>query len=113
MSWKLMPMSPPQRGMTFDSKIFSDRRRKSRIQAGSFFISEICATILAFKPRSARNTSCAGVMKSYLLISPTAVVSRRSLAMVKPIAFLTGLQDFADRQDEGLRGFVLLIVQVL
>ena len=37
-----MPILPPQRGIGFDSKIFSDRSRKSRIHAGSCFISEIC-----------------------------------------------------------------------
>ena len=46
-----MPISPPQRGIGFDSKIFSDRSRKSRIHAGSCFISEIAETIVAFSPR--------------------------------------------------------------
>src|SRR3954452_15132486 len=70
-----MPISPPQRGIGFDSKILSDRNRNSRIQAGSCFISEIAETIAAFKPFSALNTACDGVMKSYLLISPTPVSS--------------------------------------
>src|SRR3954447_2218612 len=84
MSWKSIPISPPQRGIGFDSKIFSDRSRKSRIHAGSFFISEIAATIFAFRPFSALNTACDGVMKSYLLISPTPVSSgaeTKSVAM--------------------------------
>ena len=41
MSWKLMPMSPPQWGIGLELKISRLFRRKSRIQAGSFFISEI------------------------------------------------------------------------
>src|SRR3712207_5837360 len=82
MSWKSMPMSPPHLGIVFCSKIANDRRRKSRIHAGSFFISEICATIVLFSPFAARNTSCDGVMKSYLLISPRAESWSKSDAMV-------------------------------
>jgi hypothetical protein len=80
-----MPILPPQRGIGFDSKIFSDRSRKSRIHAGSCFISEIAATICGFSPFSALNTACDGVMKSYLLISPSPVSSGaeiKSVAMV-------------------------------
>ena len=55
----------------FDSKISSDLRRKSRIQRGSFFISEICETIWALSPRLALKTAGESVRKSYLLISPS------------------------------------------
>src|SRR3954467_1389072 len=75
MSWKSIPMFPPQRGIGFDSKILSERSRKSRIHAGSCFISEIAETICALRPFSALNTACDGVMKSYLLISPTPASS--------------------------------------
>ena len=37
MSWKLMSKLPPHLGIGFDSNISSDRSRKSRIHAGSFF----------------------------------------------------------------------------
>ena len=77
-----MPILPPQRGIGFDSKIFSDRSRKSRIHAGSCFISEIAETISAFRPFSALNTACDGVMKSYLLISPTPVSSGAEIKSV-------------------------------
>src|SRR5712671_3839659 len=77
-----MPISPPQRGIGFDSKILSERSRKSRIHAGSFFISEIAETIAAFSPFSALNTACDGVMKSYLLISPTPVSSGADIKSV-------------------------------
>src|SRR5262249_33257737 len=81
-----IPIFPPQRGIGFDSKILSDRRRKSRIHAGSCFISEIAATIFAFSPFSALNTACDGVTKSYLLISPMPVSSGaiKSVAMICP-----------------------------
>src|SRR3954463_9485746 len=91
MSWKLIPISPPQRGIGFDSKIFSDRSRKSRIHAGSCFISEMAATIFAFSPFSALNTACDGVMKSYLLISPTPV---SSAADIKSVAIILSYQLF-------------------
>src|SRR3954463_11756577 len=91
MSWKSIPISPPQRGIGFDSKIFSDRSRKSRIQTGSCFISEIAATILALSPFSALNTACDGVMKSYLLISPTPV---SSAAGIKSVAIVHSYQYF-------------------
>src|SRR5215210_1349190 len=77
-----MPILPPQRGIGFDSKILSERSRKSRIHAGSFFISEMAATIFAFRPFSALNTACDGVMKSYLLISPTPVSSGAEIKSV-------------------------------
>ena len=89
-----MPILPPQRGIGFDSKILSERSRKSRIHAGSCFISEIAATIFAFRPFSALNTACDGVMKSYLLISPTPVSSGadiKSVAMIIPILVTTRL----------------------
>jgi hypothetical protein len=41
MSWKSMPILPPQRGMGFELKIFRLSSRNSRIQAGSFLMSEI------------------------------------------------------------------------
>src|SRR5438874_6787135 len=85
MSWKSIAILPPQRGVGFDSKILRERSRKSRIHAGSCFISEIAETICGFRPRSALNTACEGVMKSYLLISPTPVSSGadiKSVAMV-------------------------------
>ncbi len=41
MSWKSMPIRPPHLGIGLDWKISSDFRRKSRIHAGSFFMSEI------------------------------------------------------------------------
>ena len=50
MSWKLMPMSPPQWGIGLELKISRLFSRKSRIQAGSFFISEICSTIVGIEP---------------------------------------------------------------
>src|SRR5436309_7418796 len=86
-------MLPPQRGIGFDSKILSERSRKSRIHAGSCFISEIAETISGFRPRSALNTACDGVMKSYLLISPTPVSSG---ADIKSVAIILSLC-YADR----------------
>ena len=62
-----MPMSPPHLGIGFDSKILSDSSRKSRIQAGSFFISEIWATISAFRPFSALKTALVWVTKVVLV----------------------------------------------
>ena len=47
-----MPMSPPQRGIGFDSKILSDRSRKSRIHVGSRFISEISRDDLRVQTRA-------------------------------------------------------------
>ena len=71
MSWKLMPMSPPQRGIGLDSKISRLFRRKSRIQAGSFFISEISATISRVEPLAGlEDVLRSSLRKSYLLISP-------------------------------------------
>ena len=49
------------------------RKRKSRIQAGSPFISEIWLTISASIPLRALKTYFDSVRKSYLLISPIAV----------------------------------------
>src|SRR4051812_5165705 len=85
-----MPILPPQRGIGFDSKIFSDRSRKSRIHVGSCFISEMAETIFAFSPFSDLNTACDGVMKSYLLISPTPVSSGdiKSVAIVLSYQFV-------------------------
>src|SRR6476660_3475935 len=87
MSWKSIPMSPPQRGIGFELNTSSDFSRKSRIQAGSRFISEISATICASSPRRDLNTSCEGVTKSYLLISPNTPWSAgvsKSVAIVLP-----------------------------
>ena len=70
MSWKLMAMLPPQWGIGLELKISRLFSRKSRIQAGSFFISEICRTMSASKPRRALKTYFDSVRKSYLLISP-------------------------------------------
>src|SRR5215212_12242082 len=92
-----MAMLPPQRGIGFDSKIFSERSLKSRIHAGSFFISEIAATIFAFKPFSALNTACDGVMKSYLLISPTPVSSGAEIKSVAIILVLLFQQQRTQR----------------
>src|SRR6186997_3016810 len=97
MSWKSIPILPPQRGIGFDSKILSDRRRKSRIHAGSCFISEIAETIFAFRPFSALNTACDGVMKSYLLISPTPV---SSAADIKSVAIVLSYQYFEPQRHE-------------
>src|SRR3954471_12530731 len=85
MSWKSIPILPPQRGIGFDSNILRELSRKSRIQAGSPFISEIAETSWGLSPRSALNTACDGVMKSYLLISPTA---DSSAADIKSVAII-------------------------
>ena len=58
MSWKLMPMLPPQRGIGLALKISRLFSRKSRIQAGSLFISEICATISALEPLAGLEDRC-------------------------------------------------------
>ena len=50
MSWKSMAMSPPQRGIGLELKISRLLSRKSRIQAGSFFISEIWRDDLGVEP---------------------------------------------------------------
>jgi hypothetical protein len=78
MSWKSTPIRPPQRGMGFEWKISSDWSRKSRIQAGSRFISEIWQTISASSPLRALKTAGESVRKSYLLISPRASVEESS-----------------------------------
>ncbi len=49
MSWKSRLMLPPQRGIGLELKISSHFRRKSRIQAGSFFMSEIWRTIVGVR----------------------------------------------------------------
>ena len=93
MSWKFTPILPPHFGKGLDWKISSDFRRKSRIQSGSPFISEICATISESNPLRALKTASVWVWKSYLLISPifsggdsVAV----SLAMVRGFRVMVG-----------------------
>ena len=56
MSWKSMPMSPPQCGIGLELKISRLFSRKSRIQSGSFFMSEIWSTIVASSPLRALKT---------------------------------------------------------
>ncbi len=86
MSSKSMAMSPPHFGIGFDSKMASDRRRKSRIHSGSLFISEICRTTSSFSPLRALKTPVVWVTKSYLLISPTwSLAGRVSVAIFKPL----------------------------
>src|SRR5947208_9204783 len=63
-------MSPPHLGIFLAKNMSSAFSRKSRIHAGSFFISEIWLTISASSPLRARNTGFESVWKSYLLISP-------------------------------------------
>src|SRR5580698_5602873 len=67
-------MLPPQWGIGLEWKISRLFSRKSRIQAGSFFISEIWRTIVSSSPRRALKTNFESVRKSYLLISPIASV---------------------------------------
>src|SRR5947208_7934452 len=63
-------MSPPHLGIFLAKNMSSAFSRKSRIHAGSFFISEIWLTISASSPLRARKTGFESVWKSYLLISP-------------------------------------------
>ena len=70
MSWKSRSIDPPHLGIGLDSKISSDRNRNSRIQSGSFLISDIWFTISRLRPFLALKTPVVSVRKLYLLISP-------------------------------------------
>ena len=87
MSWKLMPMSPPQWGIGLELKISRLLRRKSRIQAGSFFISEISLTICRVEP-------LAGLEDVFLLGAEIVLVDfadRSEASFFKSVAIAYGL----------------------
>src|SRR5262245_13461845 len=108
-----MPMLPPQCGIGFDSNTSSDFSRKSRIQRGSRFISDISDTICALRPRRALNTPCVCVTKSYLFISPRASSSGaviKSVAMVDPIY---SPQRHDEHDERGANELILFVVSVM
>jgi hypothetical protein len=75
-------MSPPHRGIGFDSKIFERAEAEVAHPARLFLHLGNLRDDLGVQPAAARKTSCDGVMKSYLLISPTEEFSSKSVAMV-------------------------------
>jgi hypothetical protein len=63
MFWKsISPTLPPHLGSGFFSNCSSALRRKSSIQAGSFFMAEISSTTLLSRPRRLLKT---GAMSSW------------------------------------------------